>query len=167
MKKTELKQAIEELDKNRDKMQYQLLSFADTDLLFFFSDKSELANRQKQKWQPILTWAEKLLGVRLNITRNLEVPDNNELLKALPKMFSDLNNKEFCCWYAAMLNLRSVLLALAMVKRKIDADEAFELSAMEELWQNEQWGEDKEALVARKLKKDELSEIERFLLCEM
>ncbi len=167
MKADELKQAVKEIDNNRDKMQKQLLDFAETDLLFFFSDKPELLAWQKQKWQPIIEWAESLLNIKLKVTSGLAVPDNHDIIKALSKIFQEVNAKEFCCWYAAALNLRSVLLGLALIKNKLSANRAAELSALEELWQNEQWGEDEQALAARKIKADELSEIESFLQCAM
>ena len=77
-------------------------------------------------------------------------------------MFKLLNDKEFCCWYAAALNMRSVLLGLALIKNKCNAKDAAYLSALEELWQNEQWGEDEEAKEARTIKEKELFEIEAF-----
>lgn len=167
MKKSELEQAVKEIDINRVKMQKQLLDFAETDLLFFFSDKPELVVWQQQKWQPIIEWAEELFGIKIHVTSELAVPDNHELKDVLPKMFQEVSDKEFCCWYAATLNLRSVLLGLAMIKGKISAQKATELSYLEELWQNEQWGEDEQALSVRRQKNEELSEIESFLQCAM
>ena len=167
MQKNELNSAMAELDNNREHMQKQLNTFADTDLLFFFSDKPELFVVQQQKWLPILEWAEDILKIKLNITQDLAVPDNSAIHQALSKVFLSLNDREFCCWYAASLNLRSVLLGLAFVKRRITAKEAFNLAYLEELWQNERWGEDEQAVSFRQDKLDEMSEIESFLLCEM
>lgn len=167
MKKQELEQAVRELEQNRAKMQKQLLDFAITDLLFFFSDKPQLEARQKQQWQPILDWAAELLHIQLEITKDLTVPNNHNYLQELTKLFTELNDKEFCCWYAASLNLRSVLLGLAMVKQQIKALAAADLANLEELWQNEQWGEDEQAVTARQAKAEELAQIESFLLCAM
>ncbi len=167
MKKGELEKAILELPQNQKKMRQQLLDFFDTDLLFFFSDKPELYLRQKQEWQPILDWIEELWLIKPNFTQSLDVPDNTKLKDKLPMMFDKMNSKEFCCWYAASLNLRSILLGLALVLRKIDAKQAANLAAIEEIWQNEQWGEDKEAWATRQARDDELREIESFLLCAM
>lgn len=167
LNKKELEQAVKEIKDNRCKMQQQLLDFASTDLLFFFSDKPELLLQQKKRWQPVLEWAEAFLNIKLNVTQSLNVPENDNLIKKLPDVFNSLSDKDFCCWYAASLNLRSVLLGLAMIKGLVDAKKAAELSAIEELWQNEQWGIDEQALAARQKKADELNEIESFLQCAM
>lgn len=167
MKKSELEQAVKEINDNRIKMQNQLLEFAETDLLFFFSDKPELFNRQKLKWQPILDWAQNRYGIKLNTTQSLDVPDNANWLKCLAREFNQLSDKEFCCWYAAALNLRSVLLGLVMIKGYADYKMVAELAGLEELWQNEQWGIDDQALALRQKKADELSDIESFLQCAM
>ncbi len=167
MKKTDLETAVRELAQNREKMQCQLLDFSDTDLLFFFSDKPELYLRQVKSWQPVLDWVESIFRVKPKVTQGLDVPDNNKLKVKMSEMFKQLGDKEFCCWYAAALNLRSVLLGLAIVLRKVDAKQAAELAAIEEIWQNEQWGQDEEALALRQAKDKDLNEIESFLLCAM
>ena len=163
MQKKELEQALADIAENRQHMQKQLCDFAPTDLLLFFSDKSELAALQKRKWLPLINWAKDFLHIDLHTTQSLNVPDNSDFINSLSKVFADLNDRDFCCWYAASLNMRSVLLGLALVKKVIDAQTASELSAVEELWQNKRWGHDKIADQARQLKTDELKEIESFL----
>lgn len=168
MRLEELKQALAEIDNNHKAMQKQLSDFAPTDMLFFFSDKPELYRLQQQKWQPILDWAKGILQTELKTTQSLQVPDNNGLSDSLLKIENKLNKKQFCAWYAAALNMRSVILGLALVMGKITAQEASELAGLEELWQNEQWGEDKLAVEARQRKADELKLIEEFnLSCAM
>ena len=74
-----------------------------------------------------------------------------------------MDNKELACYYAATLNMKSVLLALALVKGRIDAKKAGELAYLEELWQNEMWGTDSEAVKRRNERCNELAVIERYL----
>ncbi len=168
MKIEELKQAVDELDKNKAAMTAQLDKFAPTDLLFFFSDKPELYCIQQQKWQPILDWAKDILQTELVVTNSLSVPKNDDLPDALHNMAKKISSKEFCAWYAAALNMRSVILGLALVMGKITAMQAAELAALEELWQNEKWGEDELELQKRQAKADELKVIEEFCqLCAM
>lgn len=168
MKLKELKQAVDELDKNKAAMVAQLDKFAPTDLLFFFSDKPELFCIQQQKWQPILDWAKDVLQTELAVTDSLSVPDNKNLPDALHKAAKKLSNEQFCAWYAAALNMRSVILGLALVMGKITAIQAAELAVLEELWQNEKWGEDELELQKRQAKADELKVIEEFCLtCAM
>ena len=72
-------------------------------------------------------------------------------------------NKELGAFYVAALNMKSVLLAAALVKGKINANQAFEAAFLEELWQNENWGADEEALKKREELKQELVDVENFL----
>ena len=83
--------------------------------------------------------------------------------KPLKTAFAKMTDKEMACYYAAALNMKSVLLALALVKGKINAQTAGKLSYLEELWQNEMWGNDEEAAKRRKERCDELVEIESYL----
>ena len=56
-----------------------------------------------------------------------------------------------------------VLLAAALVKGKINAEEAFRAAFLDELWQAETWGADEEAENRRQTIKNEICEIEKFL----
>ena len=81
----------------------------------------------------------------------------------LKNIFVEMSDKELACYYAASLNMKSVLLALALVKGRIDANEAGRLSYLEELWQNEMWGTDDDAEKIRLERCAELKKIESYL----
>ena len=74
-----------------------------------------------------------------------------------------LSDRELTAFYAAALKMRSVLLAAALVKGKINAEEAFRAAFLDELWQAETWGADEEAENRRQTIKNEICEIEKFL----
>ena len=74
-----------------------------------------------------------------------------------------LSDKELSGFYVAALNMRSVLLALALVKGKISASEAFELSELEELYQARKWGVDQIAETRRDSIKKILISAEQYL----
>ena len=59
--------------------------------------------------------------------------------------------------------MRSVLLALALVKGKISANEAFELSELEELYQARKWGTEPVAEARRNSIKNLLISTEKYL----
>ncbi len=158
-----LDQAVKEIADNRDEIISKLLEFAKTDLLFFWGENKELVLRQKEKWMPILDWSAELLKTALNKTNTLDVPENSAMKAPLGVVLRKMSDKELACFYAATLNMRSTLLALALVKGKINAEKACELSYLEELWQNEMWGTDNEAAAKRKERCDELKEIENYL----
>lgn len=162
MKET-LDKAVKEIEQYREEIEKKLLEFARSDLLFFWGEKRDLYLKQKTEWQPIIYWIEESLKVKVNKTDKLDVPDNEEMQKPLKNVFDKMSNKELACYYAAALNMKSVLLALALVKGRIDAETAGKLSYLEELWQNEIWGSDDEAVKRRKERCEELALIESYL----
>ena len=162
MKKT-LDKAVKEISQYREEIEKKLLEFARTDLLFFWGEKRDLYLKQESEWQPIINWVEDALKVKVKKTSSLDTPDNEEMQKPLKTAFAKMSDKELACYYAAALNMKSVLLALALVKGKIDAKTAGKLSYLEELWQNEMWGSDEDAAKCRKERCDELIEIESYL----
>ncbi len=158
-----LDKAVSEISLYRKDIEKKLLEFARTDLLFFWGDKRELYIKQQNEWQPILDWIKDLLDVEVNVTDKIDVPDNEKMQAPLEKIFAKMNDKELACYYAASLNMKSVLLALALIKGRIDASEAGRLSYLEELWQNEMWGIDDDAEKRRQERCQELKEIESYL----
>lgn len=159
-----LDQAVQEIAIHRPEIIVKLLEFAKTDLLFFWGEKKELFLQQQNEWLPILNWASQELSIELTKTDKLDIPENKALQNPLGQLLNQMSDKELACFYAAALNMRSVLLALALVKRRIDAEEACRLSYLEELWQNEMWGVDEEAQSKRQERCDELKEIESYLI---
>ena len=162
MKKT-LDKAVKEIELYREEIENKLLEFARSDLLLFWGEKRDLYLKQKTEWQPIIDWIEESLKVKVNKTDRLDIPDNEAMQKPLKTAFAKMSDKELACYYAAALNMKSVLLALALVKGKINAETAGKLSYLEELWQNEIWGKETEAQKRREDRCEELKVIERYL----
>lgn len=159
-----LNKAITEINGYKDEIIDKLVEFSKTDLILFWDRKTDLYLLQEKEWRPILTWVEKELNVELKISNNLDVPENVGLQEVLRKILFNMSDKELVCCYAAALNMRSVLLALAFVKRKLKAEDVWKLSYLEELWQNNLWGVDEEANAKRLERSRELKDIESYLL---
>ena len=113
MKKT-LDKAVKEIGQYREGIEKKLLEFAKTDLLFFWGEKRDLYLKQKTEWQPIIDWVEESMKVKVKKTDKLDVPDNEEMQQPLKEAFAKMSDKELACYYAAALNMKSVLLALAL-----------------------------------------------------
>ena len=63
--------------------------------------------------------------------------------------------------YAAAL-YGSALLAMAVCEGVLPAEEAFEMSKLDEAWQASRWGEDEEAAAATEAKREEARAIGRW-----
>ena len=57
----------------------------------------------------------------------------------------------------------SLVIGLALLEGRLDADAAFAASQLDESYQIEQWGEDAEAAARRAALKEDLLAVERFL----
>lgn len=159
-----LREAQEIVAGDRNEVIDALLKLSTTDFLFFWGIQRELVERQEKLWAPIIEWLEDALSTKINQTDTLNVPKQDEGSGAKIRQFlCNLSDKELAVYYVATLTLRSVLLAAAFVKRKINADEAFNAAYVEELWQNEGWGTVDEAQDRQKEIKDELNLLEKFL----
>lgn len=153
-----------EIQAHRAEIIDKLVQFSLTDMLLFWGQEKDLIDRQQQTWQPILSWAHQALNADFVTTHGLDVPQQNKQSGARLRMFMDsLSDKELFAFYMAALNMRSVLLAAALVKNQLSAEEAFKAAYIEELWQAENWGVEEEAEKKRSALKKELIEIENFL----
>lgn len=142
----------------------RLVQFSLNDVLLFLSPESDLRALQEQKWLPVLRWIKQNLKLDFKTTETLESPTENMASAInLQNFLSSLTNRQLTALYIAAVHMRSVLLAMAMVKGRLSAQEAFELSELEELYQAERWGKDFEAEQRRESLKHTLSEVENYL----
>lgn len=159
-----LKNAEKEIRTARSEVINRLICFAPYDVVFFWSKNAGLQKQQLEKWAPILKWINQELYTDFKTTLDLETPNQNitqaEVLKKRLEQFSD---QQLTAFYAAALDLRSVVLAFALVMKHISAAEAFDLSEMEELYQQKQWGTDEIAKTRQDALLSRLKAIESYL----
>ncbi len=159
-----LEQAAAEIKKYRPEIIDKLMKFAATDMLLFWGTDKDLILRQEKEWGPLLQWAAQEFGEEFKKTHTLEVSEENQKSGYRLKAFLEsLSDRELAAYYLAALNMRSVLLAAALVKGRINAEEAYKAAYLEQLFQAEIWGEDEEAAAKLAERKNELVEVENFL----
>lgn len=158
-----LNKAATEIGKSRKEVIDRLVVFSQTDMLLFWGHEKDLIERQEKVWGPILQWANNEINVEFVKTQGLDVPENKASGEKLKDYLNSFSDKELAAFYVAALNMKSVLLAIALVKKRLSADEAFNAAFLDELWQAESWGVEKEAEKRRVELKKELHEIEDFL----
>lgn len=160
----DLNAAMADVGENRAEIIDKLVQFAMTDMLLFWGQDKDLVERQQKLWQPILQWAHKVMDIDLRTTCKIDVPEQDRKTGYRLRCFLEtLSDKEILAFFKAALNMRSVLLAAALVKGEINAEQAFEAAYVEELWQSENWGVVEEAQEKRDELKQELIDIENFL----
>ncbi len=159
-----LHQATQEIASYRDDIVKRLLKYAETDMLLFWGTDEKLQKRQEQEWIPVLNWARKEFGGQYKTTKSLDVQKENlDSGYGLKNFLNKLSDKQLAAFYLAALNMRSVLLASALVKGHINSEQAYKAAYLEELFQADMWGKDVEAEKLRSERKQELNDIEAFL----
>jgi len=149
----------------REKIIADILSFVDTDVLFFRAEYPDnLIKKQNEKWNPVLEWFATEYGVEPKITSQITPPrQDKKLAKAIGDEVRKMSGRELIAFSKTAGGFTSLILALAVMKRHISVDDAFALSRLDELFQNEMWGEDEEALNSRKLALDEVKNAMRLI----
>lgn len=164
MTKEKLKQAVSEIKDCREDVIDKLVQFAPTDSLLFWANNDELVKKQEQLWNPILNWANQEINAKYITTKDLNVPEQDPYsLNNMKNFMKNLSDKELAAFYLASLNMKSELLAAALVKGHISAEQAFDAANLEELWQSEHWGKEDISEQKRQSMKQELCDIEQFL----
>ena len=94
--------------------------------------------------------------------RNCIHTQNEQLLSEIQFKISDLNIFELAAFYDMVSITGSLILGLAIINGRLSAEEAYQLSRVDELWQLERWGEDEEAQAASNLKNEAILHSEEF-----
>jgi chaperone required for assembly of F1-ATPase len=125
--------------------------YAESDLLCYRAEApAELVARQTEGWDPLLDWARARFDIAFVVTSGIvHAPQPPATVTRLSEAL--LARDPFAL--AAMSPLitigGSLITALAVAEDAIDADRAFDVTHLDELWQAERWGEDRLALEAR------------------
>lgn len=160
---TELAKSYEYIRNHRAETIAALQKFFATDTLLFWSDNPNLYARQKKQWQPLFdTFAQKY-SLHLRSTTSLSVPENDAACTSYCRLLETLSDKCLTVCFLASAITKSVLIGCLLAQKEIDASTAFKTAFLEELYQNEQWGEDAEVLSSRQKIKDDLAALENFL----
>ena len=139
--------ALDRADAAREALADEVVRYAGSDALTYF-DHATVALREEEcrRWGPLLHWAADTLGVRLvraeGVVHRPQPCASLERVRALA-LSEDAFGLTGLAYAAALFG--SAVLALALRRGRIGAEEAHDLARLEEAWQARQWGEDAEA----------------------
>ncbi|MFO1070135.1 MAG: ATP12 family protein [Geminicoccaceae bacterium] len=130
----------------RDDAIAEAAGYAATDLLCYRAETpADLAERQRQVWQPWLDRAADRHGAPLGVVVGVVGAAQPEAsLAALRAAVAALDDWQLVGLHAATTLTGSVVLGLAMLDGALDADRAFDAALLDELWEIAQWGEEEE-----------------------
>ena len=143
--------AIDQTHPHRTAVIEQVAAYAATDLLCYRAAMPpDLAKQQAAYWQPLLDWSESEFGASLAVTTDLApIEQPEQSLLAIYTAVARLNNFSLTGLQAATAASGSVVIGLALLRRRLGADEACSLALLDEQYQGAQWGEDSDTIAQR------------------
>jgi chaperone required for assembly of F1-ATPase len=141
-----------------------VLKYAESDLICYFAERpAALKKRQEELWIPQIEAARQIYGADLETVSGIQyVQQSPDAIAALRRAVDSLSPVNFTALQAATGPLGSVVLALGFAEGRMTADEAFAAATVDEVYQLEQWGEDKIARDRLEALRQELETISRF-----
>ncbi|MDT7953083.1 MAG: ATP12 family protein [Acetobacteraceae bacterium] len=140
--------------------------YAETDLLCYRAEHpAPLVAHQAHEWQPWLDWLEHEHGAKLIPTVGIaHVAQPPESLAAIRARLRSESAPVLAALGVAVPALGSVVLGLALAEGAVGPSRAFELAALDELFQVERWGEDEWAAKRRRDIASDIALAHRFLV---
>ncbi len=137
---------------------------AGADLLCYFAEAPKaLTERQEARWAPLLDWAAQTLDLRFErATGILHRAQPQATLDRVEALALSLDDFALAGLALAAGLFSSAVLALALLRGVLSGDEAFDLSRLDEAFQEEQWGIDAEAAERTGRLRGEAAMLERW-----
>lgn len=156
--------ALESIPGNRQAVADQMAQYAGADLVCYFAEGPvALVERQTAAWEPVLERAaaeEGLVFVRAEgIVHRDQPPETLARVRALALELDDFALAGFAFGVALF---GSTVLAIALLRGWLGGEAAFELSRVDEAFQEEKWGVDAEAAERTERLRGEARMLERW-----
>ena len=157
--------AIDRIGPERDVFVAAISAYGETDLFCYRAETGEpLAARQAEVWEPWLDWARARYDVAFNVVEGImPMPQPPETVARLESAVASRGTFELAAM-AKLAHLSASLVAtLALVERAGSPSELWTASCLDEIWQEELWGEDYFATKNRNDREREFMQAARFL----
>jgi chaperone required for assembly of F1-ATPase len=157
--------AIDRTAPQRDRVVADIANYAGTDLVCYRADHPPaLAARQQSVWQPLIDWATLRYDAALAVTSGvIPAQQSAAALKAFAAAVAAQDNFRLTALHALTVACGSLVIALALLEGRLDAEAAFAASQLDETFQIEAWGEDAEAAERRQALAADIQSAARFI----
>ncbi len=159
--------AIDQIAPNSGSFAAGIARYAESDLLCYRAEgPAELIAREAAAWDPLLEWATTRYDVAFRVTQGIvPVAQPTETLERLAAAVAVLDPFTLAGLSTLVTLSGSLVCGLAVVEGGHDADLIWTASEIDEAWEVEQWGEDKEAAARSAQRRNEFAMARAF--CEM
>ncbi len=156
--------AIDKVAAQFDEVVGLIAAYGASDLLCYRATfPPALIARQADAWDPLLDWAADALGASLTSTLGIvHVEQDARSVAALQARVAAMTVFQIAGLHDLVAISGSLVLALAVTEGRLDLDDAWRLSRIDEAWQAEQWGHDEDAAAQEALRHAGFAHAGRF-----
>lgn len=125
-----------------------IIRFAICDMLYYRATSPQtLVQQQKIMWDPWIDYMENLLGTQLEIGEGIKpIKQNKKTIAAFNFHIGNINEPLLLASMHVATSLTgSAILALAIYNGKLECNKAWQIAHIDEDFNRQQWGEDKQA----------------------
>lgn len=139
--------AIDKIGPQRADVQALIVAYGGSDLLCYRAEAPEaLVAREAAAWDPLIDWAAAEFGAPLVVTKGVQpVAQPAASLARLEARVDALSDFELAAFHDLVAISGSLIVGLAVLHGRLDAEAAWTTSRIDEDWQVELWGQDEEA----------------------
>jgi len=156
--------AIDKVSHQHAEVAQMIAGYGDTDLICYRTDSPvELVERQAAAWDPLLDWAADTLGARLKpITGLMHSPQDPKALAALAQRVHHMDAYRLTAFHDLVGLSGSLIIGFAALHDLHKIEALWQVSRIDETWQEELWGVDEEAQKQAARKESEFLAAKRF-----
>ena len=156
--------AIDKVAEQQTEVADLIAAYGDSDLLCYRADGPEgLIARQAEAWDPLLDWAADTFDARLTpIVGLMPQPQNPDALSKLSAQVHAMDAFTLTAFHDLVGLSGSLIIGFAALRGHGDIETLWQTSRIDELWQEEQWGEDEEAQKMSAAKRDQFFAAKAF-----
>jgi chaperone required for assembly of F1-ATPase len=142
-----------------------LAAYGESDLICYRAEEPRaLVERQAQTWDPLMAWARRRFDVDFEIvTGVIHRRQPSATVERLRHAVAARSAFELAALSPLVTISGSLVIALALAERVIEIDAGWAAATLDEAFQAERWGEDREAAAALAGRRRELDAACRFL----
>ncbi len=156
--------AVEKVTPQFHDVTSMLGDYGGTDLLSYRASEPEALTRmQALGWDPLIDWAATELRAPLRITHGvIPVPQDPAVLLKLQAEIASLDAFALTALHDLVTLPGSLILGLAVLRGRLDAETAWNLARIDEEFQADRWGRDEDADLAAQGRLEAMRNAERF-----
>jgi chaperone required for assembly of F1-ATPase len=156
--------ALDRATTERQSVLNEIVSYAGSDLVCYRADRPpELVQLQQHNWQPVLEWAKQALQADFKTATGIShIQQSDDCLIAVRDHITRFDAWQLTGVYLLMTLTGSTLLALMAPSNATSPEAIWAAAHVDEDYQISQWGEDKDAMARRALRKREFDGLLQF-----